>query len=134
MTIEQKEPALGILKWVALTFLIVTVLITLVFFAWWGMRERFVFDDQPFSQVRWMAPHSENSPLCDRGDMVRDLKNRLLKQGMGKNQVTMLLGRPDWEEPHQLEYELGICLWVVHGLRLYFNDQDHLISTAIIQH
>lgn len=134
MTVEPEQPSLNYLKWVTVAFVVVTVLISVAFFTWWGMRERLVFDDQPFDQVRWMALPSDKIPSCDRGDMVRDVQNRLLKRGMSKSQVTMLLGRPSWEEANQFEYELGVCLWVVHGLRLYFDAQDRLIHASILQH
>jgi hypothetical protein len=45
-----------------------------------------------------------------------------------------MLGRPDWEEDRQIEYDLGHCLWDTHGLRLYFNDEDKLIQSRIVQH
>lgn len=134
MTTQAPESSLKLLKWLAVAFLVVTVLITVIFFGWWSMRERFVFDDQPFDPVRWMAQPMENTPPCDRGDMVRDVQNRLLQRGMSKSQVTMMLGRPAWEDGNQIEYELGVCLWVVHGLRLYFDEQGRLLHTAIIQH
>lgn len=134
MNPQSQEPSLGFLKWIAVGFAVVTVLISIAFFTWWSMRERFVFDDQPFDPVRWTVTASEQNPACDRGDMVRDIQKRLLKPGMGKSQVTMLLGRPNWEDNAQFEYELGVCLWVVHGLRLYFDDQDRLTHTSIIQH
>ena len=63
-----------------------------------------------------------------------DIQHRLLKRGMSKSEVTVLLGRPTWEESNQFEYDLGVCLWVVHGLRLYFDTSDRLVHTAITQH
>jgi hypothetical protein len=134
MTTDSQAPSLDFLKWISLGFAAITLAITLVFFGWWSMREQFVFDDQPFEQTRWMAQASAKTPPCDRGDMVRDLQKRLLKRGMSKSQATILLGRPNWEEGNQFEYELGVCLWVVHGLRLYFDDQGLLTHTSIIQH
>jgi hypothetical protein len=115
-------------------FAIFTVLVTVAFFGWWSMKERFIFGHDRFDQVRWMAPASEKAPPCDRGDMVLDVQQRLLKPGMSKAEATMLLGRPAWEEPAQIEYELGVCLWVVHGLRLYFDRDGRLVHTAIVQH
>ena len=46
----------------------------------------------------------------------------------------MQLVRPSWEETTQIEYDLGVCLWVVHGLRLYFDQQERLVHSAIVQH
>lgn len=111
-----------------------TLLVTLVFFGWWMFKEQFIFDDQPYDPVRWMAPAAAHGGNCERGDMVLDIRQRLLRPGMAKLEVTSLLGRPAWEEPQQMEYELGVCLWVVHGLRLYFDPQDRLVHSAIVQH
>jgi hypothetical protein len=122
------------IKWIAAAFAVVTVLITVVFFGWWSMKERFIFGHDAFDQVRWMTPPSAKTPPCDRGDMVLDINNRLLQPGMGRTEVTVLLGRPAWEEPRQIEYDLGVCLWVVHGLRLYFDANDRLAHSAIVQH
>jgi hypothetical protein len=131
MTQEKPQNLIGMF---ALAFAVITLLITLVFFGWWAMRERFVFGDDPYDPVRWMTPENARNHPCDRGDMVLDIRNRLLKPGMAKSEVTMLLGRPAWEEGQQIEYELGICLWVVHGLRLYFDPQERLVHSAIVQH
>lgn len=110
-----------------------TLLLTVVFFVWWGFKERFVFDDQPFDPVRWMAPPQAQAHACERGDMVLHVR-QLLRPGMAVHEVTTLLGRPDWEDGRQIEYELGVCLWVVHGLRLYFDSEGRLQHSAIIQH
>ncbi|MBU3736631.1 MAG: hypothetical protein FGM62_06600 [Methylobacterium sp.] len=113
-------------------FAAITVAITLVFFAWWSMKEQFMFGDQPFDAVGWMQ--ARHSKQCERGDMVHDIRRNFLVAGMPRSVVTTRLGRPDWEEAAQLEYELGTCLWVVHGLRLYFDPQGLLVHHAIVQH
>lgn len=118
----------------AAAFGIFTVLVTVVFFGWWSMKERLVFGHDSYDPVRWMAPPSEKTPPCDRGDMVLDVQQHLLKPGMRKAEVTVLLGRPAWEDTDQIEYELGVCLWVVHGLRLYFDPDGRLVHSAIVQH
>jgi len=122
------------IKWISMAFFVIAVLITVVFFGWWSMKERFIFGHDAFDQVRWITPPSAQTPPCDRGDMVLDIQHRLLKRGMSKSEVTVLLGRPTWEESNQFEYDLGVCLWVVHGLRLYFDTSDRLVHTAITQH
>ena len=113
-------------------FAALTVLITLVFFAWWSMKEQFMFGDEPFDAVRWMQ--AQHTTQCERGEMVRDIQQNFLSPGMPRAVVTTRLGRPDWEDGQQLEYELGTCLWVVHGLRLYFDPQGLLVHHAIVQH
>ena len=69
-----------------------------------------------------------------RGEMALDIRDRLLQPGMSKTEVTALLGRPSWEEGGEIEYDLGVCLWVVHGLRLYFDPQERLTHSIIAQH
>jgi len=131
---QQPEPSLAFLKWAAIAFAVVTVLITVLFFGWWAMKDRLVFGHDTFDPVRWMAPPAQQTSECQRGDMVLDVRQRLLQPGMNKAAVTTLLGRPAWEEADQIEYDLGVCLWVVHGLRLYFDPQDRLVHSAIVQH
>lgn len=127
------EPSLRLLKWVVVAFAVFTLLLTIVFFSWWTMKERFIFGDSSFEPVQWMAAAGKHDS-CDRGDMVLDVQHRMLRRGMDKSQVTVMLGRPTWEEHNQFEYELGKCLWVIHGLRLYFDEGGRLVHTAIIQH
>jgi len=116
----------------SLGFAVFTVLLTLVFFGWWGFKDRFMFGDEPFDTVQWMA--AKHPSECARGDMVHDIQRNLLFPGMQKSAVMARLGRPDWEEGRQIEYELGVCLWIVHGLRLYFDEQGMLVHHAIVQH
>ena len=122
----------NLLTGLAIGFAVMTLIITIVFFSWWIFKERVMFDDQPFDAVRWMNPEPSHS--CERGDMVLDVKRRLLRPGMTKSDVMVQLGRPTWEEAREIEYDLGVCLWVVHGLRLYFDPSERLVHTAIVQH
>lgn len=124
----------NLLMWLALGLGVLTVLVTLTFFVWWAFKERFMFGDKAYDPVRWMVLSADPQSACQRGEMVHDIRNRLLRPGMGRNEVTALLGRPEWEDPRQIEYELGTCAWVVHGLRLYFNDEGRLVHAAIVQH
>lgn len=121
------------LTMLAIGFAVFTLLVTVVFFGWWAMKDNFIFGYETFDQVRWMLPATESRP-CDRGEMVLDLQRNLLKPGMGKREVTLLLGRPAWEDDTQIEYELGVCQWVVHGLRLYFDSNERLTHMSIVQH
>lgn len=130
----MSENPLKVLSMVSAVFAGVVVLVTVGFFGWWAMKERLVFGDRSFDPVRWMAPVSAQTSSCERGDMVLDIQHRLLSPGMTRSEVTMLLGRPAWEEPDQIEYELGVCLWAVHGLRLYFDANERLVHSAIVQH
>ena len=121
-----------LLTGLAVAFAVFTLLVTIAFFGWWMFKEQLVFADQTFDAVRWMNP--EPAHPCERGDMVLDVKRRLLRPGMSKSDVMVQLGRPTWEDATQIEYDLGMCLWVVHGLRLYFDPQERLMHMAIVQH
>lgn len=123
----------NVLTWLSVLFAVFTVLVTVVFFSWWGFKDHFAFGDTPFEPVGWMIPARPYAE-CARGDMVRDIQRNHLRRGMHKSEVTRLLGRPDWEEPGQIEYEIGVCMWVVHGLRLYFSPDERLLHSAIVKH
>ncbi|HZV98165.1 MAG TPA: hypothetical protein VFF74_04170 [Methylophilaceae bacterium] len=122
------------IKILGLAFSGITILITLVFFSWWAMKDRLVFGDEKFDQMRWITVTATPENRCHRGDMAFDLKEHVLAPGMARSAATVLLGRPSWEEPNQIEYDLGHCLWDTHGLRLYFDAQDRLIHSRIVQH
>jgi hypothetical protein len=98
------------------------------------MKDYLVFGESRFDQVRWITAKPGPDNPCFRGDMAFDLKQRVLLRGMPRDVVTILLGRPTWEDHGQLEYELGNCLWREHGLRLYFDDEGRLIQSRIVQH
>ncbi|HWT28137.1 MAG TPA: hypothetical protein VN084_01390 [Methylophilaceae bacterium] len=123
-----------IIKILCVALSLITLLITIVFFCWWAMKDYFVFGDQRFDQVRWItaAPTADNR--CYRGDMAHDLQSRLLLKGMPRQFALAMLGRPDWDDGSQIEYDLGHCLWDTHGLRLYFGDDGNLIQSRIVQH
>lgn len=130
---DSTESSLRVVQWVVMGFAAFTLLLTLVFFSWWSMKERFIFGDNTFDPVTWMAAADQHD-TCERGDMVLDVQQRMLQRGMDKSHVTVMLGRPTWEDHNQYEYELGKCLWIIHGLRLYFDDNGRLVHSAIIQH
>jgi hypothetical protein len=113
---------------------LITVLITIIFFGWWATKDYWVFGDERFDQVRWITAVPTTEQRCYRGDMAHDLQSRLLLKGMPRQFALAMLGRPDWEEHNQIEYDLGHCLWDTHGLRLYFNDEGNLIQSRIVQH
>jgi hypothetical protein len=123
-----------ILKILSFGFAAFTVIVTIVFFGWWAMKDRLVFGGEEFDRVRWATAVPTAEERCYRGDMANDLKQRVLARGMPRNATMMLLGRPDWEDANQTEYDLGHCLWDTHGLRLYFNDRNQLVYTRIVQH
>jgi hypothetical protein len=122
------------IKIVCLVFSVVAVLITIVFFCWWAMKDRIVFGGESFNQIRWITAAPTPEEPCYRGAMAYDLQQHFLVKGMPRQTATVLLGRPTWEDFAEIEYDLGHCLWDVHGLRLYFDAQDKLVHSRIVQH
>lgn len=131
---QDADGSLRILKILSIGFAVFTVLLTIVFFSWWAMKDRLVFGEEKFDRVKWVTALPTTDEPCYRGAMAYDLKQRVLARGTPRGPIEALLGRPDWEDATQTEYDLGQCLWDTHGLRLYFNDQDRLIYTRIVQH
>lgn len=122
------------IKILCVAFSGITVLVTIVFFGWWAMKDRYVFSGETFDQIRWITAAATSENACFRGAMAYDIQQRLLVKGMSRQAATVLLGRPTWEDPSQIEYDLGYCLWDIHGLRLYFDLQNNLIHSRIVQH
>ncbi|HZV99433.1 MAG TPA: hypothetical protein VFF74_10635 [Methylophilaceae bacterium] len=131
---ETIDGSMRIVKILCFGFAAFTVVVTIVFFGWWAMKDMLVFGGAEFDRVRWATAAPTAEERCYRGDMAHHLKQEVLARGMTRTATMMLLGRPDWEDANQTEYDLGHCLWDTHGLRLYFNDDDLLVYTRIVQH
>ena len=113
---------------------VVALVATIAFFTWWGMKDRIEFGDEKFDQVAWITASSSADKTCHRGDMAYDLQQHVLQVGITREAATSLLGRPNWEEAGQMEYDLGSCMHVIHGLRLFFNENNQLTHSRIVQH
>lgn len=121
------------IKIAALVSFIVIFVVTILFFSWWAMKDRIVFGNEKFDQVKWMTA-GINDKACHRGDMAYDLQQHVLHPGMAREATTILLGRPTWEDVAQSEYDLGSCMHVIHGLRLFFDGNHRLTHSRIVQH
>lgn len=117
---------------IAVSFL--ALIVTLVFFGWWAMKDRIEFGANKFDQVAWMTSSVDSDKGCLRGDMAYDLQQNILFHGMSRKDAMVLLGRPTWEESQQIEYDLGNCIHVIHGLRLFFDEDNRLTVSRIVQH
>ena len=120
-----------IITWVSAVLALVA---TIAFFAWWGMKDRIAFGNEKFNQVAWITAASTTDNGWHRGDMAYDLQQNVLQVGVTRDAATALLGRPSWEETNQIEYDLGNCMQVIHGLRLFFNENNQLTHSRIVQH
>lgn len=111
-----------------------TLLLTIVFFTWWIFKDQAVFGSERFDQIKWMQHASSTQQDCKRGDMAYDLKNNILIKGAKREAVMALLGRPNIEETNAIEYDLGRCMHVYHGLLIFFDEQGQLLHTRISSH
>lgn len=122
------------IKIVSLVSIVIGFIVTIVFFGWWLMKDRIVFGSEKFDQVQWITAAVNPDNNCKRGDMAYDLQQHILLPGITRQQATVMLGRPTWEDPRQIEYDLGQCMHVQHGLRLFFDESGHLTHSRIAQH
>lgn len=123
-----------LIKIASVTFAVFTLILTIVFFIWWAFKDKFVFNGDKFDQVKWiqLAPTTKNE--CKRGDMAYDLQQNILTRGVKREAVTALLGRPAIEESNAIEYDLGKCMHVYHGLLIFFDEHNRLINSRISSH
>lgn len=123
-----------VIKWATITFTVLTVIVTIIFFAWWMMKDSLVFGSERFDQVKWMQSVATIETDCKRGDMAYDLQQHVLAKGTAKDAVGVLLGRPNFEDGNAIEYDLGKCMHVYHGLLLFFDENNRLINSRISSH
>lgn len=123
-----------LIKTASIALAIFTLVLTIVFFIWWAFKDKFVFNGEKFDQVKWIQLSNSTKNECKRGDMAYDLQQNILARGVRREAVTALLGRPAFEEPNAIEYDLGKCMHVYHGLIIFFDDQNRLINSRISSH
>jgi hypothetical protein len=112
----------------------ITLLITIVFFSWWMFKDQLMFGSEKFDQVKWMQSVATINTECKRGDMAYDLQKNLLSKGVKREAVMALLGRPSYEEKNVIEYDLGKCMFVYHGLLVFFDDNNAIVQSRISSH
>lgn len=113
---------------------IFTLILTIVFFIWWANKDEFVFGSERFDQTKWMQYAETLQKDCRRGDLAYDLQKNILLPGAQKQAVMALLGRPSFEDKNAIEYDLGKCMHVYHGLLINFDNNDRLINSRISSH
>ena len=137
-TQDNVDPAvtksLEIITKICLYAFIGAFIASIFFFAWWGLKDYFVFGGEKFNQQVWLTAKPTADKRCFRGDMAYELQQKLLLKGVPRENAIALLGAPTWADDHSIEYDLGHCLWVEHGLRLAFDDNGRLINSRIMQH
>lgn len=123
-----------LIKIASIAFAAFTLMLTIVFFTWWAFKDKFVFNGDKFDRAKWiqLAPTTKNE--CKRGDMAYDLQQNILTRGVQREAVMALLGRPAFEEQNAIEYDLGKCMHVYHGLLIFFDEHNRLINSRISSH
>lgn len=123
-----------LISWASIALAVFTVVLTIVFFTWWANKGSVVFGDEKFDQVKWMQSTATIETECKRGDMAYHLQQRILVKGTPRDAVTVLLGRPSYEDSNAIEYDLGKCMHVYHGLRIFFDENNRLMHSRISSH
>jgi hypothetical protein len=123
-----------LINWLSIALAAFTVVLTVVFFSWWAMKDSIVFGNEKFDQVRWMQHAATIETECKRGDMAYDLQQRVLGRGLPKEAVASILGRPSYEDAVSVEYDLGKCMHVYHGLLIFFDENNRLVNSRISSH
>lgn len=123
-----------LIKNATIAFAVFTLILTIVFFTWWAFKDKFVFNGEKFDQVKWIQLATSTKNECKRGDMAYDLQQNILARGTQREAVTALLGRPAFEDENSIEYDLGKCMHVYHGLLIFFDQNSRLINSRISSH
>lgn len=120
--------------WAAIGLAVFTLILTIVFFTWWSMKDQVVFGSEKFNQEKWMKSAATIEQDCKRGDMAYHLQQQILSPGVQRDAVNALLGRPSYEDATTIEYDLGKCMHVYHGLRIFFDEHNLLTHSRISSH
>ncbi len=123
-----------LIKIASIAFAVLTFMVTIVFFGWWAFKDQIVFSSDKFDQAKWIQLAATTRNECKRGDMAYDLQQNILSRGVKREAITALLGRPAFEEDNAIEYDLGKCMHVYHGLLIFFDENNRLINSRISSH
>jgi hypothetical protein len=98
-----------------------------------------VFRMQSFDAKQWFAPLTKETEFgCYRGGMARDIKDRVLKPQMSRNDVMGVLGKPDGHSTEeQYQCILGMCSGFQMDydvLHVYFDGLGRFTHARIMQH
>jgi len=96
------------------------------------------FDDRKFDSTVWKSFHMNMDHDNPRGQMIDDLFNNHLRKGLPKEEITKLLGEPDFEvSDNFISYNLG--MWSgfrmdYDSLDLEFDNSGKLLKCYRVQH
>jgi len=95
-----------------------TVILTIVFFGWWIMKDSVVFGSEKFDQVKWMQSAATITSECKRGDMAYDLQKNILARGSSKDAVGCAARSPKlrrWQGSGIRPRQMYACLsWIAY--------------------
>jgi len=100
------------------------------------------FNAEQFDQSQWMHAARDGAGESPRGPMAEDLRRRLLRKGMSKDEVRRLLGKSDNSEAdeaagHQDTYYLGHWSSLsIDGdaLLIHYDKRGKIVATEIFTH
>ena len=120
-----------VLKWIFITLISIPIVLVIAYYflifvliIWHDNQDDKIRKMSKFDQSLWMKVIKENGDLdswhyadCTRGKMYYDLIDNHLREGMQKEDVFELLGKPAYglmysdnkKRQYCLEYELGGC-------------------------
>lgn len=87
-----------------------------------------------FDQPTWLQAQSiDNDAKCLRGRMSRHLREHVLRTGLTREEVVVLLGAPAEQSPQELVYPLGQC---GHpngpaAMQVHFDSTGRLTDTSV---
>lgn len=89
-----------------------------------------------FDRNVWFKKQTnETDTYCFRGTQANDVNYRLLREGMTRNEVIEILGKPDEDKKDNIEYNLGYCsLLDYNGLIVYFDHSGKVRDAHNVQH
>lgn len=95
------------------------------------------YDNRPFSQSIWLAHHNDWDANNPRGEMVKDLTNRLIREKPLRAEVLELLGEPEYStSDNRLSYNIGAWHFIridYDSLDIHFDESLHVTKVEVVQ-
>lgn len=104
------------------------------------------FSREKFDRAVWVSMTGSEDADNPRGPMTQDLMTHHLKSGMGREEIAVLLGEPDYDTypeatdsspPNVMRYYLGFWSGMhmdPDSLDLHLDEGDKFVEAEIVQH
>lgn len=91
---------------------------------------------EQFDRNIWFTKQTNKTDTyCFRGALANDVNYRLIREGMTKENIIEMLGKPDENEINHIEYNLGYCSPLdYNGLIVYFDNSGKVRDAHNVQH